>query len=228
MKFLFLDVDGVLNTVDSLRTHGWKHHPQEKLDLLNEIVAKTGCKIILSSSWRHGLQEYLPFTPHLITPDHYPHGTRADEIRTVLTQNPTTTHWAVIDDDESANLGDGSFFHTNAHTGLTREIASSIITHFDKDASSKVLTLYQAINLLESDVIGELTRNNIKGIKRCGFNCPVAKYIKFKCEIGFISCSRFLIMTDFDAALNEQCITPPNIAKFIMAMDKGEYPQFIG
>lgn len=45
MKILFLDVDGVLNTRPGSLD-------PEKLELLADIVGATGCKIVLSSSWR--------------------------------------------------------------------------------------------------------------------------------------------------------------------------------
>ena len=50
MKFIFLDIDGVMNTMDGdvpLHSH---------ILLLKEIVDKTDAKIVLSSSWRLGLR----------------------------------------------------------------------------------------------------------------------------------------------------------------------------
>lgn len=55
MKIIFLDVDGVLNSVQdgySIRLRTDSH-----LKLLQHIVKETGAKIVLSSSWRIG------FTP---------------------------------------------------------------------------------------------------------------------------------------------------------------------
>lgn len=48
-KVLFLDVDGVLN---NYRTGGIFTVTKSKLRLLQQIVDRTGCKIILSSTWR--------------------------------------------------------------------------------------------------------------------------------------------------------------------------------
>ena len=56
MKVVFLDIDGVLNTVmyDRCRIEG---RPEERIDLsrvklLADIVNATGAKIVLSSTWR--------------------------------------------------------------------------------------------------------------------------------------------------------------------------------
>lgn len=64
MKVLFLDIDGVLNSTTWLAirrecgTHDDEPHPQvSRLDptavkLLNEIIERTGAKIVVSSTWR--------------------------------------------------------------------------------------------------------------------------------------------------------------------------------
>ena len=63
-KVLFLDIDGVLNSDSFFNSdyykklrqskgeHGCMHDPR-KIALLSEIVKKTHCKIVMSSSWRH-------------------------------------------------------------------------------------------------------------------------------------------------------------------------------
>ena len=58
-KYLFLDVDGVLNSVSWYREEWNKNHvyPQGDFDpkcveLVNRIVEETGCKVVVSSSWR--------------------------------------------------------------------------------------------------------------------------------------------------------------------------------
>ena len=50
MKVIFLDVDGVLNSAKD----GFSHHLESEhhLQLLDEIVKKSGAEIVLSSSWR--------------------------------------------------------------------------------------------------------------------------------------------------------------------------------
>ena len=55
-KYIFLDIDGVLNSMDWFeRNKGAKKHIEinpDKVKLLKEIVAQTGAKIVLSSTWR--------------------------------------------------------------------------------------------------------------------------------------------------------------------------------
>ena len=58
-KYLFLDIDGVLNSVSWYREEWNKNHvyPQGDFDpkcveLVNRIVEETGCKVVVSSSWR--------------------------------------------------------------------------------------------------------------------------------------------------------------------------------
>ena len=81
-KYLFLDIDGVLNSVSWYREEWSKNHayPQGDFDpkcveLVNRIVEETGCKVVVSSSWRteSNLQSIfdkagLKFKIHSITP----------------------------------------------------------------------------------------------------------------------------------------------------------------
>lgn len=81
-KYLFLDIDGVLNSVSWYREEWNKNHvyPQGDFDpkcveLVNRIVEETGCKVVVSSSWRteSNLQSIfdkagLEFKIHSITP----------------------------------------------------------------------------------------------------------------------------------------------------------------
>ena len=51
MKVIFLDVDGVLNNVESI-TKG-VHLLPEKVLLINDICEATSADIVISSAWRH-------------------------------------------------------------------------------------------------------------------------------------------------------------------------------
>lgn len=56
MKYIFLDVDGVLNSNDSEdRYHCYVGLDESGIMLLKEIVDKTGSEIILVSSWKSQL-----------------------------------------------------------------------------------------------------------------------------------------------------------------------------
>ena len=55
-KYIFLDIDGVLNSMDWFEqnkyTKGYTEINPGKVKLLKEIVDRTDAKIILSSTWR--------------------------------------------------------------------------------------------------------------------------------------------------------------------------------
>ena len=54
MKVLFLDVDGVLNSVETTALcYGFVGIDDDKVAKLHQIVAATGAHIVLSSSWKH-------------------------------------------------------------------------------------------------------------------------------------------------------------------------------
>ena len=56
MKIIFLDIDGVLNSVDSCERAGknfFSDNPDpEHIKWLNFIIEQTGAKIVISSTWR--------------------------------------------------------------------------------------------------------------------------------------------------------------------------------
>ncbi len=55
MKIIFLDIDGVLNTTSTTEMFGeYTFVEDEKVQLLKQLVTRTGAKIVLSSSWRYG------------------------------------------------------------------------------------------------------------------------------------------------------------------------------
>lgn len=58
MKVIFLDVDGVLNSIGWMKKNDEKKHGNceinpENVKMLKDIVDKTGAKIVLSSTWRN-------------------------------------------------------------------------------------------------------------------------------------------------------------------------------
>ncbi len=106
MKAIFLDIDGVLNSEEY--SHRWHkenlgqkgYHiwvDKEAVNRLMGLIQKTGCYIILSSSWRRynlhdtilklaeypGLERILPYLVG-ITPHRWYHGCRGDEIKRLM------------------------------------------------------------------------------------------------------------------------------------------------
>jgi len=104
---LFLDVDGVLNTESSVKRNRFALE-DNLLSRLGEVIKKTGCKIVLSSTWRlhqpcmdvlferlrqHGLDSVIIDVTRDIKGAH-----RTDEIISWLQQNGHIQHWIAVDD----------------------------------------------------------------------------------------------------------------------------------
>ena len=130
-KYLFLDVDGVLNSVSWYREEWNKNHvyPQGDFDpkcveLVNRIVEETGCKVVVSSSWRteSNLQSIfdkvgLKFKIHSITPfgSH-----RGCEIQEWLDSQTEPYVYAIVDDDRDMLSHQRKYFiKTNTAIGLS-------------------------------------------------------------------------------------------------------------
>lgn len=55
MKVIFLDVDGVLNCLYcKVKIDGFFFVMDEKIELLKQLVDRTGAKVVLTSTWRQG------------------------------------------------------------------------------------------------------------------------------------------------------------------------------
>jgi hypothetical protein len=155
VKILFLDVDGVLNSAEWMQTlkegeeanriygsgdQWWIDMINPAgVELLNEIVERTGAKVVISSTWRlrhapadmQRLLEARGFTGEVI--DRTPHsgetkvqredGTwfgpkmslhpqRGDEIKYWLHLHPEVTEFAVLDDDSDMDAVRDRFVKT--------------------------------------------------------------------------------------------------------------------
>jgi hypothetical protein len=161
MKILFLDVDGVLNcsTTFQRRHNLWKatgqpikaeefawplgHLDEELIPRLNTIIEQTGCKIVVSSSWRIS-EEFPYFGGWLVRKGFkYPDsiigrtGTmtqlincRGEEIKAWLVQHPEVTHYAILDDDveDITPVHPNNTVQTSGKEGLTEERAQAAIS----------------------------------------------------------------------------------------------------
>lgn len=147
MKFLFLDIDGVVNhSGTNFKTDLW---PLERYSafLVGKIQLDTDCKVILSSSWRHH-PEAIPVIEKHVVPIHDKTGSSACRIRGVeihewLTKNVPGFYSdgykkgehkvAILDDDSDMLLWQKDcFFQTDFNKGgLTDEIAAAVIHHLN-------------------------------------------------------------------------------------------------
>jgi len=147
-KILFLDIDGVLNSEASFaRRRGHEQLDIELMHLFDEIVERTGCKVVLSSSWRHSKTYCEDLESHGLNTNSFvdrtpcmprPVGTsheymeRGKEIAAWLEQHPEVERYAILDDD-SDFLPDQPLFKTSWKHGLTREIAEAVIAHLNNE-----------------------------------------------------------------------------------------------
>lgn len=144
-RVIFLDVDGVLNchsTKQKIPYSRFTGIEDRLVELLAELVKRTGAAIVLSSSWRNGwipdawgdqethgiyldykLAQYnLEIADY--TPQHFGWW-RGKEIRQYLDEHPNVTDWVVLDDEYFPDFKDykiGSHVvRTSNKTGLTKK-----------------------------------------------------------------------------------------------------------
>lgn len=147
MKILFLDVDGVLN---SYKTGGLYALKKPCLRRLQKIVEETGCKIVLSSTWRKDVYalkrlkrvfSYRGLVIHSTTPILH-NKWRGYEINQWL-KDAQLDYWeqkdckyAIVDDDsDMLPYQLMSFFQTDPEYGMTDTIAYRIIQHLNKETN---------------------------------------------------------------------------------------------
>lgn len=137
---LFLDIDGVLNCHDSWkRPRRGKHRiDRDKVALLTEIVATTGCKVVVSSTWRRDvrcrgiLRDYgfrgsfhRDWRTDWQWSEDEPH--RGHQIARWLERNGSPAFAIVDDDSDMLECQKGRFVQTTFDAGLTRQHADRLI-----------------------------------------------------------------------------------------------------
>lgn len=154
IKLIFLDIDGVLNSHAfwDVATQAERHKEEgfpmcdidrNAVEILNELIAETGAKIVISSSWRNlfshfhlahilgemGLVgEIVGVTPRLHVKGDYGRSIpRGCEIDAWLHKNYTyrydeTVRYIILDDDSDMLLHQQeNFFNVDHYVGLTRK-----------------------------------------------------------------------------------------------------------
>lgn len=136
MKVIFLDIDGVVNSKETL-SHSHKGvmgiDPYLSL-LVHRIIEATDAKLVLSSSWKHGLLDEVKKVFPIIdtTPNNKFSRIRGFEIDMWLEDHPEVTKYAILDDDDDMLPEQmPNFFHTSFETGLTEEIANAVVKHLN-------------------------------------------------------------------------------------------------
>lgn len=140
MNIIFLDVDGVLNSIDhakkvyeeTLRPHSGYEYPfdPECLERLQRLVEKTDARIVITSTWRKTeegkrvlqniLEQYdlanrvIGYTPILNTK-------RGEEIKSFLETLNVEASYIILDDDDDMEELTPYLILTSMKTGLTEE-----------------------------------------------------------------------------------------------------------
>lgn len=157
IKVLFMDIDGVLNSEDWLRRRGAgepgrmadpEYMAERALDpvavwLVSNIVARTGCKVVLSSTWRVDgigrVQKLLnrvgaKFELYDATPDCaqqvgslFIGAERGAEIQEWLAKHPETERFAIVDDSDDIGPLKDHLVRTSHDRGLTLRETSLLI-----------------------------------------------------------------------------------------------------
>ena len=143
-KYLFLDIDGVLNTGrnDYLDPEKYGHHfDNEAVGNLRRIINATNADLVISSSWKHmGVKRmreiwddwHLPGRVIGCTPGEWgDNNTRGGEIQAWLDNNSEgACAYVIFDDMEADKEIDGQFLHwvqVNPHCGISAEDAEIAI-----------------------------------------------------------------------------------------------------
>jgi hypothetical protein len=152
MKILFLDIDGVLNSMRNVRAYNRFPMPnvesEAELDpiaigMIRKICDLTKSSIVLSSTWRDyvdpiefGKKYNLPIVDKTIS------GSKARSIRLYREERPEIVKYAIIDDDDMQDVNNNQVF-TDLDNGMLCE-------HFFKLME---LLIDDPKDLMHSDII---------------------------------------------------------------------------
>lgn len=152
---IFLDIDGVLVTHESLKSGGSSCADRYCVGLLNKLVEDLGAEIVVSSSWRilhsldfirgalaaRGLSKWRAIIDKTESIHYRTEGgmvvgcaTRADEIRAWLAAHPERTNYVIFDDDWDAEI-EGHYVRTDMERGLTNEHLLAALNILTSDES---------------------------------------------------------------------------------------------
>lgn len=140
MKVLFLDIDGVCNSAEWAQAGNslWLGVSEEMADKVRRIVKETGCKVVLSSTWRmypearkavrQKVCHFIDCTVDMQRGGKWGVADRGYEIQEWLDRHPQVKCYAILDDN-SDMLPHQWLFKTTWEKGLTDEIAQAVIDH---------------------------------------------------------------------------------------------------
>ena len=136
MNIIFLDIDGVLNSIDSMAAfHALGKHEQEvtldivSIGLLKKLCETTGAQIVISSTWRIGriIPDFVAIFNHYGWVDapvisftgRGGTGTvRGDEIQDWIETNCVSNYVILDDDSDMLDSQLGNFVHVSGVNGF--------------------------------------------------------------------------------------------------------------
>ena len=148
-KILFLDVDGVINSLSTTNFHDLYPIDPYMAFLVGRIQLQTGCEVVLSSSWRYHPEAMQNVSKRVVelldkTPDvewdgvvrhargrDWLYELRGDEVNAWLAEHPEVEKYAILDDN-SDFYDNQPLFQTTFKDGLTDEIAEKVIEHLGR------------------------------------------------------------------------------------------------
>lgn len=143
LKILFLDIDGVCNNRKTRERQGDTKFigiKPELADRVRRIIEETGCKVVLSSSWRlfdssrkwarENVCDFIDVTPDLQKGAIWGMTYRGFEVQAWLANHPSVKRYAILDDSSDFLWGQPLFRTTWEH-GLTDEITNQVIAHLN-------------------------------------------------------------------------------------------------
>lgn len=146
LKILFLDIDGVCNHQKTRERQGNTKFigiNPAMADRVRRIISETGCKVVLSSSWRlfpdskkwaeQEVCEFYDCTADLQRGSVWGMVYRGFEIKEWLGRHPGVRQYAILDDSDDFLWGQ-PLFRTTWAEGLTDEIADAVIEHLNTEA----------------------------------------------------------------------------------------------
>jgi len=149
MGVLFLDIDGVVLSGRELWASGNNRYlPPAKIALVREVCDRTGCKIVVSSTWRRS-DETRPMLQHagLVLHDDWRTDWRNDYVGSIiigqrrgveifrwLARHPGTAY-AIVDDDSDMLPEQMPYFvQTQYDDGIEREHVERLVTTLSRPA----------------------------------------------------------------------------------------------
>lgn len=148
MKILFLDIDGVCNSLAYAMKNGmnlWNKVDPDAVAIVQRIIEETGCKVVLSSTWRlypdslkvvrSEVCEFIDCTPNMQgDAGHYGITARGLEIKDWLDRHPEVERYAILDDNSDMLPGQ-PLFKTTFNNGINNKIADRVIKYLNYETA---------------------------------------------------------------------------------------------